>query len=544
MSSLTWLHLSDWHQKDNDFDRRVVRDALLKDIENRKKINHKLGEIDFIVFSGDLANTGAAAEYKHVVKQFFSPLMRATQMGENFWNRLFIVPGNHDLDRRTFAGLPAKIHEALKTHRGVNHCLSDKGMRGWLLSPFSEYSQFIQNTIKALPFELEEPAYFHSRSITKGGKTIGIAGLNSSWLCGQRKDALGKTNDYGHLLLGEPPLDAAMKRIKDCDIRIAVMHHPITWLTDRDRDLVEERLYRECHFVLHGHQHLPRVHVIKSTIGDTINIPAGTIYNDRLANNPRYDNSYNFVHLDFETSRGTVYLRRWSDPEGKWIRDQAYGGEGSFHFVLPKLVETDKEEVYSTQMSEIARQVNQRFCDEHVVLLKHSVENHNGICLVRQDVRQELIIARGIQQTFKLDITLSPNDRMAKLVSRIDKPIPPFAATYFMVNNKSVSPLVVDNKISYIFELDENRTKIKCEYTIYICMDDFFMLTLKRFTKKFQMSVEKAPELDYEFNKLSKIPTTHWRFHAHIEEIKSNEEALCRPGQGYVIQWYPKSSDY
>jgi hypothetical protein len=31
-AGLTWLHLSDWHQKGMDFDRKVVRDALIDDI--------------------------------------------------------------------------------------------------------------------------------------------------------------------------------------------------------------------------------------------------------------------------------------------------------------------------------------------------------------------------------------------------------------------------------------------------------------------------------------------------------------------------------
>jgi hypothetical protein len=30
---LTWIHVSDWHQKGKEFDRRVVRDALIEDIK-------------------------------------------------------------------------------------------------------------------------------------------------------------------------------------------------------------------------------------------------------------------------------------------------------------------------------------------------------------------------------------------------------------------------------------------------------------------------------------------------------------------------------
>ncbi|MCP4702172.1 MAG: hypothetical protein GY862_35735, partial [Gammaproteobacteria bacterium] len=53
--NITWLHLSDWHQKGDDFDRKTVRNALLDDIRNRAKISSDLEEIDFMVFSGDVA---------------------------------------------------------------------------------------------------------------------------------------------------------------------------------------------------------------------------------------------------------------------------------------------------------------------------------------------------------------------------------------------------------------------------------------------------------------------------------------------------------
>ncbi len=37
MAGLTWLHLSDWRQKGEDFNRDVVRDALIKCVNRRKK---------------------------------------------------------------------------------------------------------------------------------------------------------------------------------------------------------------------------------------------------------------------------------------------------------------------------------------------------------------------------------------------------------------------------------------------------------------------------------------------------------------------------
>jgi hypothetical protein len=55
MTGLTWLHLSDWHQSGSDFNRQVIRSALLKDIQERAKIDPNLEKIDFVIFSGDVA---------------------------------------------------------------------------------------------------------------------------------------------------------------------------------------------------------------------------------------------------------------------------------------------------------------------------------------------------------------------------------------------------------------------------------------------------------------------------------------------------------
>jgi len=62
MSGLTWLHLSDWHQEGKQFERRKVRDALVKDIRERAQISPDLAHLDFVIFSGDVAYRGVAEE--------------------------------------------------------------------------------------------------------------------------------------------------------------------------------------------------------------------------------------------------------------------------------------------------------------------------------------------------------------------------------------------------------------------------------------------------------------------------------------------------
>jgi hypothetical protein len=74
MTTLSWLHLSDWHQRGADFDRTVVRDALVDDIRGRVSIAPALAEIRFVIFSGDIAFAGKQAEYEAAKEHLLEPV--------------------------------------------------------------------------------------------------------------------------------------------------------------------------------------------------------------------------------------------------------------------------------------------------------------------------------------------------------------------------------------------------------------------------------------------------------------------------------------
>ena len=120
MAELTWLHLSDWHQRGKDFDRDVVQNALIVDITNWAKIDAELARIDFLVFSGDVAFAGQAEEYEAAIRNLFTPVLEAAGLSQD---RLFIVPGNHDLDRKEFRYLPAEIKEPFESDAQVHEWL-------------------------------------------------------------------------------------------------------------------------------------------------------------------------------------------------------------------------------------------------------------------------------------------------------------------------------------------------------------------------------------------------------------------------------------
>jgi len=327
MAGITWLHLSDWHQKGEDFDRKVVRDQLIEDIKNRQEeISPDLAKIDFIIFSGDVAFSGKKEEYEAAQKYLFDPVLEATGLPAE---RLFIVPGNHDLDRYAFELLPDSILKPFESNEQVNTWLIDDKKRDRLLEPFEAYREFVTKYTGHRSSD-----YRCVQTIIINGKRVALLGLNSALMAG-RKNETGAVNDEGKLIVGEPQLYDALAHIVSCDVRIAVMHHPLELLAEFERNLITQRLQDNdgCHFLLCGHQHKAKAYQVTGTTGNCVIIPAGSSYSNR-----DYHNGYNFVHLNLEeTNKGTVYLRRWDYDDNYWYKHIGKSHEnGYITFELPQ----------------------------------------------------------------------------------------------------------------------------------------------------------------------------------------------------------------
>ena len=315
-SQITWLHLSDWHQgkekynKETPFNRDRVRRQLIKDIEARERIAPELEQVDFIIFSGDLAFSGQEEEYKKAKEELFNPVLQATGLSPE---RLFIVPGNHDLDRSTFKYLGGDLKRPFESETEVQEWLTHQKDRDHLLQPFQAFRKFVTRYTGQ-----KHPDYATHCQWEINGKRIALLGINSALMAGRNRNNKGEVDDYGKLVIGEPQIQAFINEIEteENDIQIAVLHHPFKWLTQFDSSQVEQSLKKNFDFVLWGHQHESAVKLVQGTEGDCVIIPCGASYDRR-----QFANSYNFVHLDFETGQGSVYLRRWNDEQSEWIKD-------------------------------------------------------------------------------------------------------------------------------------------------------------------------------------------------------------------------------
>jgi 3',5'-cyclic AMP phosphodiesterase CpdA len=95
MSIFQILHISDLHIRvDNNFDRSVVLDPLIKRIGDDLKDPKSSLKPEIIVVTGDIAYSGQKDEYT-LAKILFDDLLKKLEISND---RLFIVPGNHDVD--------------------------------------------------------------------------------------------------------------------------------------------------------------------------------------------------------------------------------------------------------------------------------------------------------------------------------------------------------------------------------------------------------------------------------------------------------------
>ena len=99
---LNYLHLSDFHFDGSQngsaadiFNQDRVNTSMLAAIE---KLNQGGNDFDFIIITGNLARKGKKEDYA-VARLFCKKLLSATGLS---YKQLFIIPGNHDVDRSQF----------------------------------------------------------------------------------------------------------------------------------------------------------------------------------------------------------------------------------------------------------------------------------------------------------------------------------------------------------------------------------------------------------------------------------------------------------
>jgi len=313
---IAWLHLSDLHIEDKptfDYEAGIVLDALVKDVENLVK---KGVRFDFVFVTGDVAFSGKEAEYQ-LAGSFFDDLLDVTGLTKE---QLFLVPGNHDINRDENSLITEALRDSLTTREKVNELLVSTERRT-VTRRLADFAEFVSSYLNHLHYDED---LFYVKKVQIDSVRLAIIGLNSAWLC------LGGNEDRNRIVVGEKQAIDAMNQASDADARIVLLHHPFEWLIDFDRQDVERALRTECKFILFGHKHIGDFKLEESFVGKAAIVPTGSTFAGR-----DYFNSYNMVFLDLASWKGDILYRGYSRQRQEWVSaTEIMGDRSRFAFDL------------------------------------------------------------------------------------------------------------------------------------------------------------------------------------------------------------------
>jgi 3',5'-cyclic AMP phosphodiesterase CpdA len=158
--ALTWLHVSDFHLSDKAlYDADKVLKGLVKSVQwHRENTDWKP---DILFATGDIAGNGAVTVFKKgkdaLATKFFDALLEAA--GYKDRERLFIVPGNHDVERKKGIGLIRAIEEGVDdtaTQKNIDKYFQESSMYH-LTYKLEAFAEWYNDYFSAIPIPRRFP---------------------------------------------------------------------------------------------------------------------------------------------------------------------------------------------------------------------------------------------------------------------------------------------------------------------------------------------------------------------------------------------------
>ena len=120
------------------------------------------------------------------------------------------------------------------------------------------------------------------------GKSVGISSLNSSWRC-------YGDDDFKNLLVGESQVNDNYKFIKDCDIRIALMHHQLDWISDVESKIIKNHISGNYNLIFSGHVHQTDVEYVQNLSGTSLRVVSPSGLNQIRQSDKDYANGFSVI---------------------------------------------------------------------------------------------------------------------------------------------------------------------------------------------------------------------------------------------------------
>jgi predicted MPP superfamily phosphohydrolase len=250
--SLSWIHLSDLHfghgrGVEPHIDRQQVLGRLLDDVALCRS---ELGSPDYVFATGDFAHAGKQSQLEEA-RSWLVELTRRLDLG---LDRVFVVPGNHDVDRDLVG--PNRIVKAChgemrRDPETLSDMLESGDVEAAVWPKLRAYQSFSSRDFGSPEITPESP-FWTCRLSAEPGAAHAV-GLNSALQCYDDHDD-EETHGVGpNLQLSRWQLAKALRGFPSNALLIALVHHPPELL--RDGSELVTHLAERPHLLLCGHVH-------------------------------------------------------------------------------------------------------------------------------------------------------------------------------------------------------------------------------------------------------------------------------------------------
>jgi predicted phosphodiesterase len=304
------LHLSDIHFRKGEIATAMdpnfhLRAELVRDAE--EFVQRTGQKVDAVIVSGDVAFAGVGEEYEYAL-EWLDELCR--RCGSSLAH-VFVVPGNHDVVRKTTRrNVIQVLHRDIKAAGGVSldgllrGLLSDPETGPLLYEAIAPYNSFAGRFFcSLLP---PERTMARRDLVLNDGSILRLSGINSAFVSSE-------ADEEGSLFFDPASLQITRERGVE---HVVVCHHPYTWL--RQGNTLRDHLNDVARVHLFGHEHTNRIEVAR----DWIRVSASAAHPDRTE--PGWEPGYNLIDFVIEGTGDTrqlyvgINVRVWQSRPGQF----------------------------------------------------------------------------------------------------------------------------------------------------------------------------------------------------------------------------------
>ena len=341
---LRWLHISDLHFNSDDMSTSALREELPAFLKRKNMM------CDYVFCTGDIRTANAMPN--HFTDEAAKYLVDICQTVGVGTDRLFIVPGNHDVDRY-LTGRDEAIRKICFQRKGNYDpkygTIADEDLRA-IHAGQTEFREFL---MKVYPVDSDRVAKYSdplAPHFNIETKDFNILHVDSTLTYTEDQEAVD-------LILGTKLLQNALVTLNPEKPTILLSHYPFTALLQDEKKYVRELLYRKgVRLWLAGHEHDHMVHPVDYFDS----LQAGELRTEERTNATVLVGEY-----DETTNTGNVTAYTWF-PEG-WAKYPILWHDGrredqySFQLRLPGDNGLSREAVK-------AKQANQEFLDRIAII--------------------------------------------------------------------------------------------------------------------------------------------------------------------------------